>query len=118
MCKNIDCPLYGGACDAKTMEGFVICGEKASTAKPAADKEHKELRVELPIGTLIAYDTGNPEYPGIAIDLETKGANSERIGVANLEWGEDTNDGKRKLFAALFRKKAVDDCTDYIPFFE
>lgn len=75
-----------------------------------------EIRVKTPAGTLIACNQQNPCYPGIMVDFEFEGEDGkERIGIANIEWGEDTNDDKRKLFVALFRDAMTDDCTDYLP---
>lgn len=76
-----------------------------------------EVRVRTPGGTLIAYNQGNSSYPGIAVDFEFENEGEiERIGIANLEWGEGHNSDKKGLFAGLFTDLASDDCTNYLPF--
>lgn len=74
-----------------------------------------EIRVNIPAGTLIASSQENPLFPGIAIDLEfERNGEVERIGLGNIEWGENNN-GERGIFTALFRDTASDDCTEYLP---
>lgn len=75
-----------------------------------------EIRVNTPAGTLIACNQKNPLFPGIAIDLEfEQNGQVEKIGLGNIEWGENDN-GERGIFIALFRNTARNDCTEYLPF--
>ena len=72
----------------------------------------KEIRVKTPVGILVARDQGNPDFPGIMIDLErTQGGDSRAL--ANIEWGENT-EGVRGIFAALFRDFSSNDYSDYL----
>lgn len=74
-----------------------------------------EIRINTPAGTLIASSQENPLFPGIAIDLEfERNGEVERIGLGNIEWGEN-DAGERGIFTALSRNTASDDCTEYLP---
>lgn len=201
MCKNNNCPMYGGACGMKTMDGkanLMVCadyvddmqeasvftltcvvihkngalvvhtdtyatesaavqnmmkdyyGQRAivSTPTDCQVKRHSaqfkepngvvhvwnieqatvrferpqpeirngEIRVATPIGTLVARDQGNPDYPGIMVDLECNcDGEPENIGIANIEWGV-CDDQSRRICASLFRDMTVDDCTDYLAY--
>lgn len=121
MCNKTDCLLYGGACGMAKLNdanvSFVTCRERQHKAQKRLTDTKKEIRVTTPVGTIIAYDQENSDYPGVAVDLEYEcDEEVERIGLANIEWGEDPNNGMRKIFAALFRNAASDDCTDYLSF--
>lgn len=73
------------------------------------------LRVKTPLGTLIAKDTRNSDYPGICIDLECDYGDEkgEQIGIANVEYGESLND-KREICIAAYEDMDIDDCTHYL----
>lgn len=37
----------------------------------------KKLNIETPLGTLVVYQSGDPEYPGVYIDLKRKGCDCD-----------------------------------------
>ena len=50
-----------------------------------------KLRVETPFGTLIAYASVDPDYPGIYIDMQRDGMDGD-MGVALVEYTETEAD--------------------------
>lgn len=77
--------------------------------------EVPQLRVKTPLGTLVAADTQNPDYPGIYVDLECDygGEKAERVGIANVEYGESLR-GRREICIATYEYMETDDCTRYL----
>ena len=77
--------------------------------------EVPQLRVKTPLGTLVAADTQNPDYPGIYVDLECDygGEKAERVGIANVEYGESLR-GRREICIATYEDMEADDCTRYL----
>ena len=202
MCNNVNCPMHGGACGMKTMDGksnLMVCadyvddtletsvftltrvivnkngalvthtdtyptesaavqnmmkdyyGQRANASSPTdcyanrhsaqlteangvihvwkidqatvelkhpqPEVRNGEIRVATPIGTLVARDQGNPDYPGIMVDLECNyDGEPEVIGIANIEWGVCDDGQSRRICASLFRDMTVDDCSDYLAY--
>lgn len=54
---------------------------------------NNEIRVETRLGTIIATKSSDPNYPGIYIDFQAKGADSARqvclVEVAEPNYGKD-----------------------------
>lgn len=75
----------------------------------------QEVRVKTPLGTLVAADVQNSEYPGIRVDLECSYGEEKdaQISIANVEFGEKLH-GKREISIVTFEDMASDDYTRYL----
>lgn len=56
-------------------------------------EEKKQIIVETPLGSLVIYQSGDPEYPGVYIDLRREGFDLD-APLAMVEYTPDEGDLK------------------------
>jgi len=74
--------------------------------------DKQEIRVETPLGTLVAYPSIDSDFPGIYIDLERNGV-AMNVGLAevdNADWSED----KGSLISRIWGDGEVEDPTERV----
>lgn len=71
--------------------------------------DKQRIRIETPLGTLVAYPSFNDEFPGIFIDLERNGVamNVGLVEVDNSDWSED----KGSLISRIWGDAEYEDPT-------
>ncbi len=75
----------------------------------------QELQVKTPLGTLIAKDAQNSDYPGIHIDLKCDYGDDKdtQIAIVSAEYGEKLQ-GKREISIITFEDMASEEYTRYL----
>ena len=71
-----------------------------------------EIRVKTKLGTILVYETGSPEYPGIWIDLERDG---QTAPLAVVEYTETEADfEKPAIITRVWGDVTLEDYSDRV----
>lgn len=102
-----ECHQLGGGCDYDSKTDS--CRLNPATAK--ANEIPPALRVETPLGALIVRAQGDPDHPGIFVDLRRQDADQDLL-LTLVEFCEDEGDlpdGKHCIITRVWDKAMQDE---------